>query len=332
MEKEILLSFVLPVYNVEKYLDECVDSILSQITDECEIILVDDGSTDSSGAICEMYAEKDARIKLVKKENGGLSSARNSGLGVATGRYVTFVDSDDMIFDGCLSHILSWSKENSTDVCFLRATKFYPDSQRKDMGECIVRERLFSQKKEDAVYHLASLPKYPGSAWAKLFRREFLTENDLHFPFDRRYSEDLGFMRDCILLAENFDYIDEPFYLYRQNREGSITNKITFRNFSDLFIFIEESVAKLTSDKKAHDRVCEYMMSFVAYEYTILLYHYNMLPDEDKKQALVKLKEYKWVLKYSISTRGRAISAVSKILSIRFIAVLIKMYRKATDI
>ena len=102
------ISFIIPVYNVEKYLNACVDSILDQITDDCEIILVDDGSADSSGTICDKYAEEDSRVKVVHQKNGGLAAARNTGLDYAQGEYVAFVDSDDYLAMQCIPEILNW--------------------------------------------------------------------------------------------------------------------------------------------------------------------------------------------------------------------------------
>ena len=327
---EILLSFILPIYNVEAYLEECIDSILDQITDECEIILVDDGATDSSGEICDRYAEKYSAIRVVHKENGGLSSARNAGIPVAQGTYISFVDSDDALFSGCVSEILRWIKTEATDICFLQAVKFYPDGTEKDLGECIIRSELKGRDRIHAVAHLASRPKYPGSAWAKLYRREFLLDNDLHFPYDRRYSEDLGFILDCVLSAQSFDVLDVPYYRYRQNRAGSITNKITSRNFYDLLTFISESVEKLTIDKKAKDDISRTAMGFVAYEYSVLMLIYNRILKQDRKDAVKRLKEYKWILKFSANRKCRLISAVSRFCGIRLTSFLLKKYRKAT--
>lgn len=327
-EKEILLSFIIPVYNVELYLRECVDSILQQITPECEIILVNDGSTDSSGEICRGYAERNDQIYLISKENGGLSSVRNAGISVARGRYVTFIDSDDIIHPDCVAEILRWAQYEGADVCFLQAAKLFPDGTLKNLGEGIIREQLRMRSRKEAIKHLASRPKYPGSAWAKLYRREFLINNDLHFPYDRRYSEDLGFMRDCILGAEKLDALDVPYYQYRQNRKGSITNSISSRNFYDLSRFITESVEKLTVDKKATDTISRYAMSFVAYEYAVLLYLYNRIPGREQKAALAILKEYKWVLKYAQNTKSRVISLCCGLFGIRFTSYLTHRYRK----
>lgn len=328
LKNNILLSFVLPIYNVEAYLQECVESILQQMTEECEIILVDDGSPDNCPQICDEFAKEDQRVIVVHKENGGLSSARNAGLSVAKGEYITFVDSDDKIHSDSVVKILEWIKAGGTDMCFLKAEKAHPNGTRTDLGECIVREQLHMRSREEAIVHLASRPKYPGSAWGKLFRREFLLKNDLHFPYDRRYSEDLGFIRDCILCADTFDALDVPYYQYRQNRQGSITNKMTSRNFYDLFRFIDESVEKMTTDKKHNDFISKSAMSFVAYEYSVLLYLYNRLPKEDKKAAIDKLKKFSWTLKYAGNKRGKMCFLICKLLGIRCTIFIIKHYKR----
>lgn len=326
----VLLSFVLPIYNVEKYLEECVDSILPQMTEDCEIILVDDGAKDSSGAICDRYAERDPRIRVIHKENGGLSSARNAGLLAARGEYVTFVDSDDKIYSESVPKLLEWISAKGGDMCFLQAEKFFPDGTRYDLGERIRSDGLNARPREEAIAYLTSRPKYPGSAWAKLYRRSFLLENDCHFPYDRRYSEDLGFIRDCILCAQSFDALEMPFYQYRKNREGSITSRFSLKNFNDLALFVSESCEVLTV-QKADDPVSKMLMSFVSYEYAILLLLYGSLSKEERKAALPRLKEYSWTLRHTNSKKGRVISLICKLFGVRFTAFVIMHYRRATQ-
>ena len=325
---EILLSFIIPVYNVEKYLEECVESIRNQMTDACEIILVNDGSTDTSGELCERYGEADKRITVVCQENGGLSSARNSGLSQAHGKYVAFVDSDDRIAPNSVGVILAWIKNHYADMCFLQTVKFYPDGRVVDLGECIEREGVKDKPPREAIQYIAERPKFPGSAWGKLFRRKFLLEKELHFPLDRRFSEDLGFIRDCILAAEKFDVLETPYYEYRQNREGSITNRATEKNFEDLFIFVDESVECLTREKKAVNEECRYAMGFAAYEYSILLLHYGVVVIQDRKQAYKRLKKKRWVLQFARSKQTKVIALLSRIFGIRLTSILIKAYRE----
>jgi glycosyltransferase involved in cell wall biosynthesis len=324
----MVISFVIPIYKTEKYIKECVNSIISQAGQDIEVILVDDGSPDGCPEICDEYAKNDRRISVVHKENGGLSSARNAGLAVAKGKYVTFVDSDDVIFSNSLPKIVSWAKKSNADICFLHAYKLFSDGSINDLGESLDGGKLRGKGREDAIGHLTSRPKYPGSAWSKLFRREFLIDNDLHFPYDRRYSEDVGFIRDCILNAKDFDYLEIPFYKYRQGREGSITNKVSSKNFFDLFMFVTESVDKLTIDQQPVDDVAKICMALVAYEYSILAYLYVHIPKQDRKKALSMLKRYKWVLKYAVTVKSKVIFIVSGLLGIRLTSLLINGIKK----
>lgn len=325
------LSVIIPIYKTEEFLTECVDSILDKADEDVEVVLVDDGSPDGCPGICDRYADRDPRVRVVHKENGGLSSARNAGLAVAKGRYVTFVDSDDQIFPDSLPEILTWIRTAGADMCFLRAFKLFADGTMRDLGENIDGSQLRAKSREEAIRHLASRSKYPGSAWAKVFRRDFLIENDLHFPYDRRYSEDLGFIRDCVLCAESFDALDVPYYQYRQGRTGSITQQIKAKNFNDLLQFITESAEKLTENRKAKDPVNGLIMSFVAYEYSILLYGYTRIPKEDKKAALAAMKPYAWTLRYAVTKKGRLVFLACRLLGVRFAAFLMKQYRRAVE-
>ena len=115
------LTFILPIYKVEAYLPQCVDSILSQATQDCEIILVDDGSPDGCGAICDRYVENHDIVSVIHKPNGGLSDARNAGMEKATGRYVLFVDSDDYLEPGSVEKLLSWIGSTVADIAFLHS-------------------------------------------------------------------------------------------------------------------------------------------------------------------------------------------------------------------
>ena len=140
--KKIMLSVIIPVYNVEKYLRKCVDSILLQDFANMEVILVDDGSPDNSGAICDEYAEKDARVKVIHKENGGVSSARNTGLDVAQGKYIAFVDSDDYLLPNSFQPNVEYM-ENHPDIDLLQ----FPISY----DERVEYVKRYKQQKEEKV-------------------------------------------------------------------------------------------------------------------------------------------------------------------------------------
>ncbi|MCR5329784.1 MAG: glycosyltransferase [Lachnospiraceae bacterium] len=318
------LSIIIPVYNVEKYLGECLNSILKQQHDGCEIILIDDGSTDSSGFLCDGYRAED--ITVIHKQNGGLSSARNAGLDVASGKYVAFLDSDDRLSDGSIPSILEWIDKNDADICFMDAIVFYPDGRSRSLGDCIDQEEIRGKSKEEVFLHLSTRPKYPGSACTKLYRRDFLSEHGLRFPDDKRLSEDLGYVLDCMLTAEKFDCLNIPYYEYRQNREGSITARVDMKTFSGMQQFVEGASEKLCSGKIPNDRISEYSMSFVAYEYSIMVWRYAWLNAQDKKCAKTVLKKYKWVMAFSRSKKCKLVRWLINIAGLSAGSKILDMY------
>lgn len=322
------LSFILPIYRVEQYLPQCIDSILSQTGEESEIILVDDGSPDGCGSICDEYAKKYTTVKVIHKENGGLSSARNAGFDQASGAYVLFVDSDDYIEDGSVEKILHWIDSTDADVAFLLSRKVYPDGTSEPLGENLNRDDIFGKSRAEVLGYLATCPKFPASAWGKIYRRAFLLEHGFRYPNDRRLSEDLQYSLDLFLTAEKFDYLDFPYYCYRQNRAGSICNTINARYYFDTFLFVEESARRFGEQKKAKNEIAALVLSFAAYEYAILLWQMLDMQGEDRRKAHAMLKEYRWVLRYGRSARTRMINLAVCILGLTGTAKLLDWYMK----
>ncbi len=320
------LSFIVPVYNVEAYLPQCLDSILSQSTIDCETILVDDGTKDASNVICDEYSRRYSDVKVIHKANGGLSSARNAGMELATGKYVCFIDSDDYIEAGSVQKLLQWIDANDADICFLQTAKVYPDGSAQPMGEGLDPAMIRGLHTDKVLEHLSSRPKFPGSAWAKLLRRAFLEENGLRFPDDRRLSEDLMYCLNAFLAAKRFDALEFPFYCYRQNRAGSITNSVNARYYFDTALFVEETAQRFSADQKALHDTGVYALAFAAYEYSILLWERIFLTGENRERAYAFLKEYRWVLKYGRSSKTKLVNAVVSLLGIRAAAKILNIY------
>ena len=320
------LSFILPIYKVEAYLPQCVDSILSQTNGDCEVILVDDGSPDACGAICDRYAEKNDIVKVIHKANGGLSDARNAGFDQAEGRYVLFVDSDDYIEPGSVAKILRWIDSTDADVAFLMSRKVYPDGTSEPMGENLIREEILGRDREEVLRFLVTRPKFPASAWGKIYRRAFLLEHGFHYPHDRRLSEDLMHSLDLFLTAEKFDYLEFPYYCYRQNRTGSICNTVNGRYYFDTFLFVTESAERFAVNNKATDDIAALALSFAAYEYAILLWQMLDLSGEDRKRAEAMLREYRWVLRYGRSAKTKLVRFAAGCLGLKGAAKLLDWY------
>ena len=320
------LSIVIPVYNVEKYLSECLDSVLIELNDDyCEVILVDDGSKDSSGTICDEYSKIYSNVFVIHKQNGGLASARNAGLSVAHGEYVCFIDSDDKIAKNGIKNLLDAIEHTDFDICFMQCVKFFPDGATDDMGDSIFLKDILNKSREEVVCFLATRPKYPGSACTKIYRREFLIQFNICFPKTPRFSEDLGFVLDCIIKAKSFFAIDSPYYEYRQNRIGSITNVIDEKKFKDLMLFIVESLDKVKNEDK-NSNLRQMVLNFVVYEYAILIMLYSKLDKKYKKEAIKKLKEYKHLLKEGKTLKLKIIKWFAYIFGIKVTSKILNMY------
>lgn len=314
----VKLSIVVPVYNVQNYIDECVKSIVEQDTGKIELVLVDDGSTDQSGDRCEFWKKKHSFIKVVHKENGGLSSARNAGIDSATGDYVLFVDSDDEIERGSLEAIQQCIEETYADYYFLKGKKFFPGGKEEPLDDFLSRHDICGKNSGEVVKYLATLTRYPGSACTKAYSREFLNTNHLRFPSDRRIAEDLGFTLKCIITAESFDVCEHDYYRYRQSREGAITSASTDINksFWNLALFIKESINLLSVNRAPIGDKEKYALSFVAYEYSVALVHFCKVTDR-RDEAYQLMEDTKWLKTYLVSKRGKAISLLLSIFGVK---------------
>lgn len=228
------VTVVIPVYNVEKYLSRCVDSVLNQTLTDLEIILVDDGSPDSCPSICDVYAKTDHRIRVVHKQNGGLSSARNAGMKIASGEYLFFLDSDDWLEPDGLQHL--WELANHYQVDYVRYRAFrtgWPDLPenapcmvepvREMPGGLYDRERIVKSlfPRLLATSQLTLGPVV--GAWGSLYRRSFLEENQLMFYEDIRFSEDILFSANVIRCTKSFYYDDNAGVYHYYYNEASIS-------------------------------------------------------------------------------------------------------------
>ena len=298
--KPIMLSFIIPVYNTEAYIEQCVNSILIQCSSEIEIILVDDGSTDSSGIICDELAAVNSLIRVLHQKNMGHSSARNAGLKVATGKYVAFIDSDDFIGHTSLVPLLEWTRKQQADICLLNGYKYFSDGTTQRMDMLPKGTKIAGKKPVDALKMIARCEKFPGSACTKLFKHSFLTDKGVCFLTDRLHGEDLMFVLECLTMATSFDYLDTDYYYYRQRRNGSVSSSINInRIFEDLSDFVVHTV----EEGRQMPEKMSAIFAFGAYEYAVVLQSYCGLQGTIKKDAYKFFKKYKWILQYGVSKK-----------------------------
>lgn len=211
-----MISIIIPIYNREKYIDKCIESILAQTYTDWELILVDDGSTDSSGEIAESYAKDNERISVIHVENGGMSWARNKGIEKTKGEYITFLDSDDELYPDSLKALLTALEGNDAEISI--GSFVYGEKKDKIPGN-VCRERLYDSKEaiEDVLFQKKLLP----SAWGKIYKRSLFDK--IRFR-EGIYYEDLDLFYKLFLEAKKIVYIDTPVYFYRDT-PGSILHE-----------------------------------------------------------------------------------------------------------
>lgn len=228
MTENPLISVIVPIYKVEQYLHQCIDSILNQTYGNLEVILVDDGSPDGCGAICDQYAQKDSRVKVIHKENGGISSSRNAGLAAVTGELIAFVDGDDYVQRGLYRRLLDQMlADDRLDVVYSACTRepFQEKLLHMDFfptGTVVTGEEMARRMVADIV---------TSHMWLGLYKR-FCWEG-IAFPLGRSY-EDVAMTYKAFLKARYVGFVMEPLYIYRVN-DTSITKTVQPRKIFDLF-------------------------------------------------------------------------------------------------
>ncbi len=228
------ISVIVPVYKVEQYLPACLDSILAQTFEDFELILVDDGSPDNCGRICDEYAKKDSRIKVIHQENQGLSGARNTGIEIARGEYITFIDSDDLVTENYLQVLHDALVTQTADLSVCRTCRFedgktpnLASKQETNEFQCTCFDH-----RETCVIMYEGSQEIPVNAWGKLFRTELFRE--IRFPLGRVH-EDQAVVPIICYNVDKVVSVNLKLYCYRE-RSGSITrDKFSLKRYDDLW-------------------------------------------------------------------------------------------------
>lgn len=257
------VSIIVPVYNVEKYLERCVDSLRRQTLKEIEIILVDDSSTDSSLQICQKLAKDDLRIKVIHKVNEGAGKARNVALAVATGKYIGFVDSDDFVECDMFKILYEKAEKYNSDLV-MSGVLYMEGKVFSKEGECIRKTYFDKDTQFESIEELkklrlgivGSLPdddedsRYGMSVWKNLFRHEIIKKNNLTFQSEREiFSEDSLFMIDYISCINKATGIKDALYFYCRN-EDSISKSYKKDKFEKCLLFVNEVEKRFGKDIK----------------------------------------------------------------------------------
>ena len=233
-ESKALISIIVPIYNVEKYLRQCLDSVLNQTYQNFECLLINDGSPDNSAGICKEYVDKDARFHYFEKENGGLASARNLGIKYSKGKYITFIDSDDWVESDYLEVLHSKIKEYNTDFVISSYKKFDMDEDcfYLHIWDQDYYERIWTS--QELLSQLPNLENYDGSytvSWGKLFKRSIFDE--ILFNEQRKFGEDFECSFKLYLSMTSCLYIHKALYNYRLHSESMLGQVVTERQLMD---------------------------------------------------------------------------------------------------
>lgn len=295
----MLFSIIIPVYNVEKYLHQCVDSILCQKFTDYEVILVDDGSTDNCPKICDKYCSIYSNVRVIHKANAGQSSARNVGIRVAKGEYLIFVDSDDY-----------WKDDDALTKLQQECERIHPEylgfnccNLNEVNGNFIYENSGIDGNKirllpaDKVIKYFVDISHFPGAAWVCAVSKKFVLHNRLFFT-EGISSEDVDWLMNVFTHAKTYDFADLYFYVYRLNRIGSVTNSIDIKAIRDMLYIIEKWTNELRTGK--YSKIENYLYDYMAYHYLCTLIMANNLDKKNKAIIKKEIEKYKWLARKGI--------------------------------
>ena len=293
------ISIIVPIYNVEKYLRRCLDSLVNQTLKEIEVILVDDESPDKSEEIYQEYIAKDNRLKLVQKKNGGLGLARNSGLEIATGEFIAFIDSDDYVDLNMFNKLYETAKENNLDTVYCGYNNLDNNLKVHSFNE-VDKLTIFNTKDEVnnvLLDMIACKPsstlerKYRMSVWHAIYSRDLIKNNKIRFCSERQFiSEDIIYHIDYLSKAERIAFIPDSFYYYCYN-EDSLTKTFREDRFEKSVILHQELLRRFNiegyDENVYKNRVDRFLIGYA--RYTIERLSKAPISYSEKKNILRKI-------------------------------------------
>lgn len=317
------LSIIIPVYNVEQYLHSCVQSVITQTYQDLQVILVNDGSTDSSGILCDQLAQQDSRMQVVHKENGGLSDARNAGLRVATGEYVLFLDSDDYyadnhVLDALVNTLTQW---NYPDALLFCRTDYYENLQSMHpelpYDEALLNEMDTSLECFAALLHSQ---RFNMSACFQILKRSVLVDNDIHFVVGLR-NEDIDWSMQLWRHLQSVKVINLFAYVYR-HRDKSITTTLCLQDYQS-YNYMFDKWKSILSPEDKNDLL---YLQYLAYIYPTMVYGYLSLKRADRKNAYTILLKHSAILQYASTRKAMRVLLLERVLGLRMAILILSSY------
>jgi glycosyltransferase involved in cell wall biosynthesis len=325
MKNKPFLSIIVPVFNVENYLPQCLDSILNCSFQSYEIILVIGQSADQSNYICYKYESQYTKILVITQSGNGLSNARNCGLDVAKGLYIMYIDSDDFIDSNAFNKTMQLFyllKNKNLDIL---VSDFLLVNSKNEIYKCRKQIKNTPYIIEDPNYlksFLSSKGNY-WNVWRFLYRREFLLENNITFKENYK-SEDIDYSTKVLLTAKTCSFYHNPYYCYRVRRNGSLVNVITMQNVVNLLDILSDSIKEISN--KTTFPYSTIIKNKLLLEY---IYSFLLINDIDKKyrnETYAKIYSHKRILKET--TCGKFILFIISILGVPLISLFLFHIRK----
>ena len=253
------ISVLVPIYNAEKYLHRCIDSILAQTFTDFELLLIDDGSKDCSGTICDEYAVKDPRVRVFHKENGGVSKARNIGIDNAQGEWITFVDSDDWVREDFLQKRLDLALEENSDIAYCDVEYVYA----KQNVYCKTAEQVCGKAATVNSWILSRTTYSP----IILVKKDLFDKYNLRYLEGLRFGEDFNLIIKLVLYANKVCHVKEALYFYNKQNEGSAMTKLHL--YRDDLEYVYSNLVDSFKEKGVYDECLE-MISWCILEYKLV--------------------------------------------------------------
>jgi glycosyltransferase involved in cell wall biosynthesis len=325
--KDPLVTIIIPVYNAEKYIEQCVSSIIDQTYRNIEVVLVNDGSKDNSAFICDELALKDKRITVIHKENGGASDARNAGLKKARGEWVIFEDSDDY-WDNPegLEKLVKYSQglNYSTDFIIFNYSRYFQKENILQKRPDYSDKLLNSSDKEDKIKLLFKNSFIPAPPWGKMLRADFLKERDIDF-IKGTTAEDISWFICLLEKCQNFSFTNIRFHVYRKQVPGAITNTFSAQKYQNLFSIVEQESFRLR-EKMESEPFSAIILSFLAYEFVILMASCANFRGANRRERMRELRKLDWLLEFDMVPKVRIIRKLSMIAPLGLVCSALHFY------
>lgn len=317
----MLVSVIVPIYNVAPYLRQCLESVLNQTYKEIEVILVNDGSTDNSLDICKEYERVDTRVKVISQKNSGSSAARNTGLNTAIGEYILFIDSDDFwICNDCIKLLVEKVQLSHDDMIIFQSVKYYEkNNEYRETYESLDLNKFDNPSVKDTIHYLVQSGQIVACAWNKFIKRSVLIENNIYFTVGM-VGEDIDWTLRLFTVISSISAVNVNMHAYRQQREGAITSTITPRKALDLFHIIKYWADYMENNESV---LKNEILSFLAFEYAILIGRVEVIKDIKVKNSI---KKYAYLLHFADDKKSNKVRILYSLCGFNLTSRIMKVY------